>query len=145
VQPHSNTEARLIRRALQFQRWALQFQRERPAAQHMPHALSRRMLAPGPQEHAQLPSVHQPKRTPRRARPRAGRRHCGRSCCARTPSSPQVRGRAERLQPRRILPPKPQKLPAAPAAPARAGHSLSTLDAWTSGLFFASRCRSIFL
>ncbi len=84
-------------------------------------------------------------RTPRRARPRAGRRHCGRPCCARTPSSPQVRGRAERLQPRRILPPRPQKLPAAPAAPARAGHSLSTLDAWTSGLFFASRCRSIFL
>jgi len=124
VQPHSNTEPRLIRRALQFQH-------ERPAAQHTPHALSGRMLAPGPQAHAQLPSVHQPNSARRAAR--------GPAPVAATAAAPAARARraapksaAERSACSRAAscPPGPKN---SPPPPPRRRAPVTACPPWTPG------------
>ena len=100
----------------------------------LPHASAPATPQPAYAPQAQPRPAHRLRRPPQNLRARASRH--------RYPSAADYIPQNESL-PRPLHPPSP----AAPRAQkkARACYSLLTLDACTSGLFFASRCRSIVL
>ena len=111
------------------------------AAQWLPEAMSPIGVQPSRARQPQPPRAPQVKLDKLHPGPRTG-------------SPPGPEPKSSRTYAGTAKPPCHQRAPAAPrpAPPlpraqkkARACYSLSTLDACTSGLFFASRCRSIFL